>query len=70
MLEEDICMFRSKGHVFLKARAGKSKDVDNVFDMSKENICDNNGNLLIELLQTCNRIVFDGRTSLSNPQWT
>ena len=52
------------------ARVGKSKDVDDVIEMFGENSCNNNGNLLIELLQNCNLMVCNGTTLLSDPQWT
>ena len=63
-----------KGPVLLlgdfNARAGKSKDVDDVIGTFGENTCNSNGNLLIDLLQNCNQIVCNGRTLLSDPQWT
>ena len=74
LLEEDICMFQSKGRVLLlgdfNARVGKSEDVDDVIGMFGENTYNSNGNLLIELLQNCNLMVCNGRTLLSDPQWT
>ena len=43
LLEEDICMFQSKGRVLLlgvfNARVGKSEDVGNVIGMFGENTC-------------------------------
>ena len=51
LLEEEICMFQSKGRVVLlgdfNARLGKSDDVDDVIGMFGETTCSGNGNLLI-----------------------
>ena len=61
LLEEDICMFQSKGRVLLlgdfNARVGKSDDIDDVIGMFRENTCNSNGNLLITLLQNCNLMI-------------
>ena len=74
LLEEDICMFQSKGRVLLlgdfNARVGKSNDVDDVIGMFGEASCNSNGKLLIELLQNCNLVICNGRTMLKDPQWT
>ena len=74
LLEEDICMFQSKGRVLLlgdfNARVGKSDDIDDVIGMFGENTCNSNGNLLITLLDNCNLMICNGRTLLSDPQWT
>ena len=74
LLEEDIFMFQSKGRVLLlgdfNTRVDKSEDVDDVIGMFGESTCNSNGNLLIELLQNCNIMVFNGRALLSDPQWT
>ena len=74
LLEEDICMFQSKGRVLLlgdfNARVGKSNDVDDVIGIFGEASCNSNGNLLIELLQNCNLMICNGRTMLNDPQWT
>ena len=74
LLEEDICMFQSKGRVLLlgdfNARVGKSNDVDDVIGMFGEASCNCNGKLLIELLQNCNLVICNGRTMLKDPQWT
>ena len=54
-------MFQSKGRVFLlgdfNARVSKSNDVDDVIGMFGEAYYNNNGNLLIELLQNCNLMI-------------
>ena len=74
LLEEDICMFQSKGRVLLlgdfNARVGKSNDLDDVIGMFGEASCNGNGKLLIELLQNCNLVICNGRTVLEDPQWT
>ena len=74
LLEEDICMFQSKGRVLVlgdfNARVGKGEDVDDVVGMFGENTCNSNGNLLIELLHNCNLMVCNCRTLQSDPQWT
>ena len=71
LLEEDICMFQSKGRVVLlgdfNARVGKSDDVDDVIGMFGETTCNSNGNLLITLLPNCNLMICNGRTLLSDP---
>ena len=67
LLEEDICMFQSKGKVLLlgniNARVGKSNDLDDVKGMFREHSCNSNGNLLIELLHNCDLMVSNGRNS-------
>ena len=67
-------MNQSKGRVLLlgdfNVRVGKSDDVDDVMGMFGEITCNSNGNLLIILLQNCNLMVCNGRTLLSDPQWT
>ena len=64
-------MFQSKRRVLLlgdfNAWVGKSEDVDDVIGLFGENTCNSNGNLLIELPQTCNLMVCNGRTLLSDP---
>ena len=76
LLEEDMCMFQSKGQVLLlgdfNTRVDKSENVNDIIEMTGENIhtCNSNGNLLIELLQYCNIMVCNGRTLLSDPQST
>ena len=52
------------------ARVGKSDDVDNVIGMFGKISCNSNGNLLITLLWNCNLMICNGRTLLSDPQWT
>ena len=63
-----------RGRVFLlsgfNARVGKSDDVDNVIGMSGETTCNSYGNLLIQLLQNWYLMICNGRTWLSDPQWT
>ena len=74
LLEEDICLFQSKGRVLLlgdfNARVGRSCDVDDVIGMFEETTSNSNSNLLISLLQKCNLMICNGRTLLSDPQWT
>ena len=74
LLEEDICMFQSKGRVLLlgdfNARVGKSNEVGDVIGMFGEASCNSNGNLLIELLHNCDLMICNGRTMLNDPQWT
>ena len=73
LLEEDICMFQSKGRVLLlgdfNAMVGKSKHVDNVIGIFGEASCNSNGKLLIELLHNCNSLICNWRTMLNDPQW-
>ena len=61
LLEEDICMFQSKGRVLLlgdfNARVGQSNNADDVFGMFGENSCNSNGKLLIELLHNCDLMI-------------
>ena len=51
LLEEDICMFQSKGRVLLlgdfNARVGKSNDLDYVIGMFGEASSNSNGKLLL-----------------------
>ena len=74
LLEEDVCMFQSKGRVLLlgdfNARVGKSIVEDSVIGMFGEASCNSNGKLLIELLENCNLMICNGRTKLNDPQWT
>ena len=51
-------------------RVDKSDDLDDVIGMFGENTCNSNGNSLITLLQNCNLMICNGRTMLSDPQWT
>ena len=52
------------------ARVGKSEDVHDVIVKFGENSCNSNDNSLIELLQNYNLMVCNGRTLLSDRQWT
>ena len=52
------------------ARVGKSNDIDDVIGMFGEASCNSNGNLLIELLHNCDLMICNGRTMLTDPQWT
>ena len=74
LLEEDVCMFQSKGRVLLlgdfNARVGKSNDEDSVIGMFGESSCNSNGKLLIDMLENCNLVICNGRTKLTDPQWT
>ena len=69
-------MFQSKGSVLLledfNARVGKStcNDADNVNGTFGEASCNSNGNLLIDLLHYCDLMICNGRTMLTDPQWT
>ena len=51
----------------LNARVGKTNDVDNVIGMFGKASCNNNGNMLIELLQNCNLMICNWRTMLNDP---
>ena len=76
LLEEDMCMFQSKGRVLLlgdfNARVDKSENVDGVIEMTGKNIhtCNSNVNILFGLLQYCNVMVCNGGTLLSDLQLT
>ena len=52
------------------ARVGKSDDAYDVIGMLGESNSNINGNLLITLHQNCNLVISNGRTLLSDPQWT
>ena len=74
LLKEDVLSFKEKGKVVLlgdfNARIGKSIELDDVIGMFGEDTCNSSGNRLISFLNEVELVVCNGRTFVSEPEWT
>ena len=52
------------------ARVGKSIEIDDVIGMFGEDTCNSSGNRLISFLNEVELVVCNGRTFVSEPEWT
>ena len=72
--KEDVLSFKQRGRVVLlgdfNARVGKAVDVDDVIAMFGEESCNTTGNRLISFLNEVELVICNGRSFVSEPEWT
>ena len=72
LLKENVLIFKEKGRVILLGdfNAGKSIEMDDVIGMFGEDVCNASGNRLVSFLNEVEMVVCNGRTFVSEPEWT
>ena len=73
-LKEDVLIFKEKGKVMLlgdfNARVGTASEINEVIGMFGEETSNNNGEKLVSFLTEVNLVSCNGRTFVTEPEWT
>ena len=71
--KEDVLIFKGKGKVMLldfNARVGTASEIDEVIGMFGEETSNNNGEKLVSFLTEVDLVPCNGRTFVTEPEWT
>ena len=73
-LRENVLIFKEKGRVVLlgdfNARVGTASEIDEVIGMFGEETSNNNGEKLVSFLTQVDLVSCNGRTFVTEPEWT
>ena len=72
--KEDVLIFKEKGRVVLlgdfNARVGTASEIDEVIGLFGEETSDNSGDKLVSFLTEVDLVSCNGRTFVTEPEWT
>ena len=73
-LKEDVLIFKEKGMVMLlgdfNARVGTTSEIDEVIGMFSKETSNDNGEKLVSFLTEVDLVSCNGRTFVTEPEWT